>query len=158
MLNKVRRGFTLIEILIVLVIIGITLSFALLAFGDFGESRRVTIAAEEFVNYLQLIKQRAILESSTFGIAINQNSYTVLRYVPPNKWENLPAKGVFHPRNFPKNAQIQLISERKSNPSIVINNAGDITPFSLRVNNEKKQPLVTINGTNRGEFFIEKPK
>ncbi len=44
MQNRARadlNGFTLIEILVVIVIVGITLSFALLAFGDFGSERRI---------------------------------------------------------------------------------------------------------------------
>ncbi len=40
---KNHKGFTLIEILIVLMIIGITLSFAILSFGDFGEGRKVKV-------------------------------------------------------------------------------------------------------------------
>ncbi len=46
-----NKGFTLIEILIVIVIIGITIGFALLAFGDFGESKRIIAALEQVEKY-----------------------------------------------------------------------------------------------------------
>ena len=54
------QGFTLIEILVVVLIIGITLGFALLAFGDFGRQRQIITAAETFVNYVTLVEQQAL--------------------------------------------------------------------------------------------------
>ena len=75
------KGFTLIEILIVIVIIGITIGFALIAFGDFGEGKRIRFAAEQLINTIKLSQQKAILESSTLGLKVDQSSYRVFKFI-----------------------------------------------------------------------------
>ena len=56
-----RQGFTLVEILIVIFIISIVMTFAVLSLGDFGASRRIVLAAEQFKSDLISIQQEAIL-------------------------------------------------------------------------------------------------
>jgi general secretion pathway protein H len=131
---RIKGGFTLIEILMVLVIISITLSFSLLAFGDFGANRRILMAAEQFSSYLKLIQQQAILEGKSFGININNKGYKTYRLEQGKRWQAMPEKGVFHWQYFPGSLMIDLHSTLKNNPQrpdIVISSTGDLTAFKL---------------------------
>lgn len=153
-----KQGFTLIEILVVLLIIGITLGFALLAFGDFGSSRRVLMAAEQFVNYVKLAEQQAILESSTFGISINQQSYQILRFQAPNTWRPPSKNKIFLAQHFPDKTRVRLenIKDKKHLPQIIITAAGEITEFTLILSTKNQDNIVSVVGEPNGTVRLLK--
>lgn len=153
----INKGFTLIEILIVIVIIGITVGFALLAYGDFGASRRIVFAAEQLVNTLHLAQQQAILENSTLGLRIDNTSYQILKYQKANQWNPISNKGIFKVIYFPKNTQIKLKTDTiqpLGSPVIIINSSGDISAFSLNVGDNKEPEMTTITAKHNGNIHI----
>ncbi|WP_045095333.1 GspH family T2SS minor pseudopilin variant LspH [Legionella fallonii] len=158
-----HKGFTLIEILIVIVIIGITIGFALIAFGDFGESKRILFSAEQLASTLKLAQQQAILETSTLGLRIDNNSYQILKFQNSSTWAPLPNKGIFKITYFPKNTVITLKTSNKSSPgypSIIINSSGDMTPFTLGFGTNKETIMTLLIGNHNGSltFSSAKPK
>lgn len=154
-----NKGFTLIEILVVLLIIGITMGFALMSFGDFGEKRRIIVAAEQFTQYVKLVQQQAILETSTLGINFKNDSYQVLRFKAPASWSPLPAKSIFHRQHFPRGLVINLkkANTKPGTPIIIINSSGDMTPFTLDFGTSKQSSLATINGLRNGTISVKSP-
>ena len=157
----INRGFTLIEILIVIVIIGITAGFALIAFGDFGEGRRILFSAEQLVNTLKLAQQQAILETSTMGLRIDNTSYQILRFQDSSNWEPISNKGIFKINYFPKNTVITLKTNNKTprgSPSIVINSSGDMTPFTLDFGTNKEKMMTVLTGRHDGSLNFSTAK
>lgn len=153
---KASNGFTLIEILVVVLIIGITIGFALLAFGDFGNKRRIIMSAEHFMSYLELVEHQAILETSTFGVSLNQNGYQVFRFQAPSTWQTIPSRSIFRPRYFPENAMIRLeqTASKKGQPQIIIHSSGEITPFQLRFGLEKQPDIAIVKGNENGTIVL----
>lgn len=151
-----NKGFTLIEILVVLLIIGITMGFAVMSFGDFGEKRGIIVAAEQFTNYVKLVQQQAILETSTLGIRIHDNGYQVLRFQAPASWVPLPLNSIFHRHHFPKGLVVHLhnIENKQGNPAIIINSSGDMTPFVLDFGSAKQTAISTITGKSNGSITL----
>jgi len=150
----INKGFTLIEILMVIVIIGITVGFALIAFGDFGESRRIQFSAEQLANTIRLAEQQAILDNSTLGLRIDNSSYQLLKFKSTN-WEPLSAKGIFKIHYFPKNLVIHLKTNTKpisGSPAIVINASGDLTPFTLGFGVSKNKVVTVLTGKQDGSL------
>lgn len=157
------RGFTLIEILIVIVIIGITIGFALIAFGDFGEGRRILFSAEQLTNNLKLAQQQAILETSTLGLRIDSAGYQIMRYQNSSQWQPISNKGIFKVNYFPKNSVVILKTNTKpaqGTPAIIINSSGDMTPFTLEFGANKEHIVAVLTGTHDGTLTIStgKPK
>ena len=154
---QTKRGFTLIEILVVVVIIGITIGFALLAFGDFGGKRRIQVAAEQFKDFSQVVRQQAIYESSTFAIKVTKSSYQALRFEVKGGWRTLPGRGIFHERHFPSNAIIDLDTPGKilGAPDIIISSSGDVTPFTLYIGTVKEYRIATVIGTADGSIKMK---
>ena len=156
---KVSIGFTLIEILVVLAIIGITLGMTILAFGDFGASRRIEMEAEQLQNMIKLAQQQAILESGTLGIDITQTGYQVYRFIPPSTWKPISKPSIFKLHTFPRDTLLRLTVPFKAPdnvPDIIINATGDLTPFTLELGMKKAPPLVTLYGQQNGNLELRK--
>ncbi|WP_182390833.1 type II secretion system minor pseudopilin GspH [Legionella sp. PC997] len=155
--RKLNHGFTLIEILIVLVIIGITFGFALIAFGDFGESRRLLFSAEQLVNTLRLAQQKAILETSTLGLRIDNTGYQILQLHNNAQWKPISDKGVFKMTYFPNDTHITLKTLNSTpvgTPSIIIFASGDLTPFTLNFGSKKDNNLAMLIGKRNGDLTL----
>lgn len=150
-----NEGFTLIEILVVLVIIGITLGFAIIAFGDFGESRKVLFSADQFAHTIRLAQQKAILETSTLGIKVDPNGYQILKYQPNSQWTPISNRGIFKFNYFPKSAQVSLKSEAKlthGGPNIILSTSGEMTPFTLEFKTVRNEPVALLTGSYNGNL------
>ncbi|MDP3704489.1 MAG: type II secretion system minor pseudopilin GspH [Legionellaceae bacterium] len=152
------HGFSLIEILVVILIISITLGFAMLAYGDFGEKRSIVTAAQEFANYVTLVKQEAILESSTLGIHTDSTGYEALRFQEPKTWQPM-AQSIFHHHRFPKRVVIHILPNRSQtkSPAIIVNASGDMTPFEIHFGTAKNANVVTVIGKSDGYVAVTTP-
>lgn len=152
-----NRGFTLIEILVVIVITGIILSVTLLAFGDFGAGRKAVVSAEHFASYVKLVQHRAILEVNTLGININRNGYETFRFEQGLRWQPMPKNSLFHWQPFPKHVVVSLkaaIRNRDNRPDIVINPSGDMSPFELTFGTPEKPRLAVLIGGHNGDIEL----
>lgn len=156
MIIKKSRGFTLLEILVVIMIVSIISTFALLAFGDFGKGRQVIVAAEQFAEYIELIQQQAILEMATFGIRCNQQTYQAVRLDQQGHWNTIEkTHHVFKPQHFPAATQItwQGILTSANTPQIIIYPSGDTQPFSVVFGYHI--PLAKVSASYNGNILFK---
>lgn len=150
-----NKGFTLIEIMIVIVIIGITLGFALIAFGDFGKSKRVVFAAEHLVNQINIAQQQAILLTETLGLKITPQNYQFMR-LDNNAWTVPQKNHLFKLTPWPEDTLLQLNAPGTSGPQIIFNASGNMTPFTLTFSVNKANPQVMIIGLNNGSLELKR--
>lgn len=146
------NGFTLIEIFIVLLIIGILSSVAVVSFGDFGGTRRVIVFAEDSLSYLQAMQRQALIESIPFGIHITPTSFQTYRLNEELHW-HATSSHLFRAPHFPSNITVKLQSNLKNTakyPGIVIDNSGEITSFQLKLGTSRNPELVTIISDPKG--------
>jgi type II secretion system protein H len=138
-----NSGFTLVEILVVVVILGITATMAVMALGDFGETQRITASAERFASKLRLVRYHAILEATPYQIKRTADSYQVLKFTPPNLWEKSNIKGgVLHALPLNKNILIQA--------------SGEITPVTLTFGKLKSPAIATISTTTDSKITLKR--
>ena len=123
-----QSGFTLIEILIVLVIISLTLGFALMAYGDFGRERRIQSSAQGLAQFISLIREKALLEFRTLTLIINQQGYHLQdqarQAVRGSLYQNHP---------FPPGTTLSLEHQPlgKKSLSLIMDASYDITAFKF---------------------------
>lgn len=84
-----NQGFTLIEILIVITIIGIITGVALISFGDFGQSQRTLRQSRHLVAVLQFAHQYVRLSGKALRMVPTPTGYKFQEYHPPQGWQDL---------------------------------------------------------------------
>ncbi len=150
-----QTGFTLVEILVVMLIIGITFGMAMLAFGDFGATRKIRSSAEGFAQFLQVMHERALLESTTVQIQLNQSGYTSQRLNLQSKWQ--PLKNAYYrPHALPAKTKIAVAYGSKSPDKLVItmSSSGDMTPFKVYFGSTEQPHMTSVIGNENGAVIF----
>lgn len=80
------NGFSLIELMIVVLIIGIATSFAVFAIDNSDD--RLKTEAKRLLHMMQIAKDDAIINSRVLGIVIEENQYSFVLY-KKGKWLKL---------------------------------------------------------------------
>lgn len=82
------RGFTLIEILVVMFIIAVVSGIALLSLGVLGKDAGLQAEAEQLTQTITLLSERAGLEGCDYGLLIAPDGFWVMRLNPDSGlWE-----------------------------------------------------------------------
>ncbi len=145
-----QRGFTLLEIMVVLVIIGIMVSFAVLQFTDQGvkqvqeETRRLELL-------IKLAREEAILEGSDYAIGFWQGGYSFYALnEEKGKWHEITEDPSLRPREIPEDIELSMelesqliILEMKppEKPQIFLLSSGEMTPFILQLSIQERDDL-----------------
>jgi general secretion pathway protein H len=156
-----RQGFTLVEILIVIFIISIVMTFAVLSLGDFGASRRIVLAAEQFKSDLISIQQEAILESTPYGVLLSPKGYLFLEFetTPEGDWHPLTLSYLGQYHLFPNHTKVlwKVLVHPKNNPDIIISPAGEFSEFQLILKNEHNVVISRIEVDKKNNIQLTQP-
>ncbi|TAK75190.1 MAG: type II secretion system protein GspH [Gammaproteobacteria bacterium] len=126
------RGYTLIEILIVLFITSIVTSVALLSLHR-NENKQVESLANELTQMLTLAEEQAMLQPSVLGLTIGADRFQFTR-LQKDRWVPVEEHAI------PEGMQLRLEGE------VIISMNGDITPFTLYVGKKGEKPRYAVRG------------
>lgn len=157
-----QQGFTLIEILIVIVIISIISSVAILSIG-INKDKQLDSISDQLINIFTLAEQEALLEPATIGFVLTPNSFQFYTYTKKgadeSPWEAITGTtlGTHH---LPDDVQITLKIQGKTvkgvEPKLILSPSGDITPFVLYISRKGVAPRYKIVGTANGNIKKER--
>lgn len=107
-------GFTLIEILVVLVIIGILLSVALLSFGILSDDDDMTREARRLSSLIQLVSDEATTQGRDFGLEFMTAGYRFVEYDPLlDQWFEVIGDDYLVQRNLDEGVEFELFLEER---------------------------------------------
>lgn len=166
------KGFTLIEILVVVVIMAVVISLAVLSIGVTGRDSQLDEETRRIEGLLGLLHERALLEGRDFGLRIEPSAYEFVVYVPArNRWERMNQEHEFRHRELAKGLSFQLQldsqtvvlkpvdkdlkTDELSNPQIAIAASGEGTPFRLTIQREATNAKASVDGDAFGKISRE---
>ncbi len=96
-----QNGFTLVELLIVIVIIALVVSVTVASFGNRGDEAVVANEAQRLTALIELARDRAELEDQEWGLDVEATGYTFLNFdAVRGIWLRARA-AQFRPRDLP---------------------------------------------------------
>jgi general secretion pathway protein H len=137
-------------------IIGIILTFTMLAFGDFGKTRQVNFECEKISQIFRLARERALIESKVYAAELSAQGYEFFVYeIIPGKtkgrWNKLIKQRLFKSHRFPKNVKINVsTSARKT----LFLSDGTLSPFTIKFSDD--EPICTVEGFTNGQVKYTK--
>lgn len=158
------RGFSLIEILVVIVIIGVTTGLVALSIRGSGE-REVENAALRAQALIRLACERAIIGGRDIGFSVVSDGLR-FGYFELDGWRPLEPGGSDELRARPLGRDLVLASEREGvtlplleepgrEPSFACLSSGELTPFFMRIDRaDAAQPWV-LEGRLDGELIVQ---
>jgi general secretion pathway protein H len=164
MRKRVYRGYTLIELLIVIFIISIVTSVALLSM-DRNQNRQLAAVAKELMEAITLAQEQAMLQPAVIGIQFTAHAYQFYSYQPAFDTQaahwSLLKDNVLSGRPLPAEMRLAIqtdaiAEDHPSIPQIVISTSGDMTPFKISLGEAGKAPRYIIKGEADGEVRLEK--
>ena len=76
-MHQRQRGYSLVELLMVLTLVGITLAIAIPAMGQYMRAYTARVGADELVSNLRLARRLAITRSQPVTVNVSADSYTL---------------------------------------------------------------------------------
>ncbi|HRF44270.1 MAG TPA: type II secretion system minor pseudopilin GspH [Candidatus Competibacteraceae bacterium] len=156
------RGFTLLEIMVVMVLIGILTSLAVLSIGG-GPRNRLAEEGRRLAAIVELQQQEAILNGQLRGIQFDRNGYTILSLDEQGAWRSPDATNALIRHQLPEDIALGLWVEDRSVrlekpdfPQVLLLSSGEATEFiavfSLARDSSPDAPLYRIASDAMGRL------
>ena len=176
-----RSGFTLIEVMVVMVIIGIVISFAVLSVGIVGDDREIRQQALRMSTLIEMVSDEAQMQGREYGVEIMRTGYRFVEFDPLlAQWNQVVGDDMLRMRTLGEEMEFELFLEDRRvsldeapadtsvaedpaerdlsedyQPHLMIMSSGEITPFELRIIRDVDRRSVLVTMSPAGELEIQ---
>ena len=131
-MSRDSRGFTLLELMVVIVLIGVLAGMVSFAMGP-NPAREARQQAEDFIRVVQQLRERAVLDGQEYGVRVQPRGYQALRL------ESLGWTAVSALQRLPENLTLGLeqdghvltLDDTQGPPQLLMLSSDEISPFRL---------------------------
>ena len=165
-LHRRAGGFTLLELLVVLVIVGIVVTFAFLSLGAEGRGEELRRETRRLATLLELAGEQAVVGARELAVAFEPDGYRFL-VLANGAWQPLAGDELLRPRSLPPGLRLRVEVDdspferrdaaAEAAPRVFLLSSGEITPFTLTLRAETGGPVYRLYATPLGELRWEGP-
>ncbi len=153
------RGFTLLELLVVILIIGIIIGFASLSVGQHA-SRTLQDEARRIHSLLRLAADESVLQGRELAMQFSPEGYRFMT-LDGADWVPVEEDRLFREREFPADLSLDLslegvdvdLLDTENPPRIFILSSAEMTPFELILGNDEGETY-TLQGDFTGKLTL----
>ncbi|WP_242667250.1 type II secretion system minor pseudopilin GspH [Parendozoicomonas haliclonae] len=170
-----QQGFTLLEILLVLLLIGLAGSYVVGSVLPKDSRRQTETQAEQFAAVAALARSEALVSGRDYGIRLTQYGYSFVFY-RSGEWQDVDKIRTLQSRDMPDGLQLSfkpgesvwqesLAQEEKSEdretdienkPDIYLWSSGEISPGQVSIQASGHTLLVVL--TEMGNIRVQDPR
>ena len=153
------QGFTLLELLAVISIIGIIVSFATISVGQ-NNSRVVQDEAERLMGLVRLAGEESVLQGRELALEFSRDKYRFLELTTED-WQPVEEDKLFRERPLPAGLRLKLIVEgeeadfndKENPPKIFMLSSGELMPFQLTLSIDDGEEYL-LEGFFNGKLLL----
>jgi general secretion pathway protein H len=161
-------GFTLIEILVVCVIIGVIAAGVVLSVSLTGHDRQLEKESQRLYTLIDYAREQAELQTREYGVMFRDDGYEFLTYDPRRAlWRSVTEDDALNDRKLPDGLGFKLTVETRpvvlnrpadgkdKTPQVMIFSNGDLTAFAATLERDGGVRSVTITEDAKGDVVAE---
>lgn len=171
-----NAGFSLIELLVVVVILGVVAAAAVLSIGALRSDDPIEVEARRLTALIELISEEALVQGRDFGVEFFTDGYRFLSWDPDSRlWSVVADEALMRRRLLPEGLRLALAVEgrevvvagedRLRNrrqeevvPQVGIFSSGELTPFEIFFVRELVTDAWLLRGLLPGQLELIAPE
>lgn len=169
--TRACRGFSLLELLVVVTIIGLFAGVAVLSTGIVGNDREIEREMLRLRSLLDLVREEALMQTRDFGVLFTASGYRFYTYDYLTLEWRLPENDrLLREHGLPEELRVGLRLEDRDvvldrdferhrledpRPQVMLLSSGEITPFELTVERSFGSTRFRLTADLDGKLEIE---
>lgn len=183
MFNSRRQlGFTLIEILVVVIIVATISGIALMSIGLIGDDRELETERQRLASLIEVAQDEATMQGREFGLELMTSTYRFVEFDPyASQWSEILGDDLFRLRQLPEGMEFELYVEDKRvvlaedpkefedpdaqnlsqtteryAPHVFVFSSGELTAYEIRLRRPQQDQQLVMRGDILGEIeFVD---
>lgn len=167
------RGFTLIEIMVVVVIIGVVTAAVIINFTGKSRDTELEKEAQRLDALFVYVREQAELQTRDYGFRVNDQNYSFVVFdIIASQWRPAEEDDALREREFPEGLEPHVIVEGRSivldtkkretdvkdfSPQVLIFANGDLSSFELSLQREGSKDRARIYSDEQSEIRMLLP-
>lgn len=158
------RGFTLLEVMAVLVIMGIVMTFVALSTGGDRRGEQMEREARRLIALLELAGEEAVMRSEQLALRVGENDYEFM-ILDNNEWVAIDNERPLRPHTLAEGIEMRLelednpppglSAENSEQPQVFMLSSGEMTPFIITFFAEQSEQRYSVKGSLLGRLEFE---
>jgi general secretion pathway protein H len=163
-------GFTLIEVLVVVVIIAVLTTVAIFSIGVLGVDSGLDAEGDRFDDVVAAALEQAQLEGRDYGVWFGPTGYQVLSFTPAlQRWDPIADDRLYEVHPLPAGVTPTLEMEGKTVPielskvdaarvpQLLLFASGDASPYRLTLMRDGSDSRWIVEGQADGTLVVTRP-